>query len=56
MISPADLVQIPLDDWVNSFVRDFLVPNFRPFFRAMQTPVTAVLGWLDAFFHFLRLW
>ena len=28
MISPADLVQIPLDDWVNSFVRDFLVPNF----------------------------
>ncbi|MBY8915029.1 proline/glycine betaine ABC transporter permease [Nitratireductor rhodophyticola] len=55
MISPADLVQIPLDDWVNSFVRDFLVPNFRPFFRAMQTPVTAVLGWLDAFFHWLPM-
>ena len=55
MISPGDLIQIPLDDWVNSFVRDFLVPNFRPFFRALQTPVTAVLGWIDAFFHWLPM-
>ncbi len=55
MFSPADLIQIPLDDWVNSLVRDFLVPNFRPFFRALQAPVTSVLGWIDAFFHWLPM-
>lgn len=55
MFSPADLIQIPLDDWVNSLVRDFLVPNFRPFFRALQAPITAVLGWIDAFFHWLPM-
>lgn len=55
MISPADFVQIPLDDWVNSFVRDFLVPNFRPAFRAMQVPITEVLGRIDSFFHWLPM-
>ncbi|GGE76338.1 proline/glycine betaine ABC transporter permease [Stappia taiwanensis] len=55
MISPADFVQIPLDDWVNSFVRDFLVPNFRPAFRAMQVPITKVLEQIDTFFHWLPM-
>ncbi|MCA1297417.1 ABC transporter permease [Stappia indica] len=55
MISPADFVQIPLDDWVNSFVRDFLVPNFRPAFRAMQVPITEVLARIDSFFHWLPM-
>lgn len=49
-MSPADLYIIPFDDWVNFLVRDWLVPNFRPFFRALQVPVTLVLNWLDDFF------
>lgn len=47
MISPADFVSLPFDDWVNSFVRDWLVPNFRPFFRTMQWPVAQVLNGLS---------
>lgn len=48
MVSPADILTIPLDDWVNSFVRDWLVPNFRPFFRSMQWPITQVLNGFNA--------
>jgi len=48
MLSPGDILTIPFDDWVNFFVRDWLVPNFRPFFRALQWPITQVLNWLDA--------
>ncbi|MYZ49507.1 ABC transporter permease [Propylenella binzhouense] len=55
MISPSDIAAIPLDDWINVVVREWLVPNFRPFFRAMQLPVSAVLGWLDAFFNFVPM-
>ena len=47
MVSPADLITLPLDEWVNSFVRDWLVPNFRPFFRSLQWPITQVLNALD---------
>ncbi|MCO6391522.1 ABC transporter permease subunit [Aliihoeflea aestuarii] len=47
MFSPADILTIPLADWVNSFVREFLVPNFRPFFRSLQWPITQVLNGLD---------
>ena len=49
MLSPADLVTIPFDDWMNGFVRGWLVPNFRPFFRAAQVPISTVLNMLDAF-------
>ena len=49
MLSPADLVTIPFDDWMNSFVRGWLVPNFRPFFRAAQVPISSVLNTLNAF-------
>ncbi|UUP17885.1 ABC transporter permease [Nitratireductor thuwali] len=55
MISPSDILLIPLDDWINTIVRDFLVPNFRPFFRALQVPVTAVLNALEAFFQFVPM-
>lgn len=48
MISPADLVSLPFADWVNSFVKDWLVPNFRPFFRSIQWPVVQTLGGLQS--------
>ena len=47
MLSPSDFLSLPFSDWVNSLVRDWLVPNFRPFFRAMQWPVTQVLNGLS---------
>jgi glycine betaine/proline transport system permease protein len=47
MVSPSDFLTIPLDDWVNFFVKDWLVPNFRPAFRVMQWPITQVLNMLD---------
>ena len=55
MISPSDFLTIPFDDVVNSFVRGFLVPNFRPFFRAMQVPVNEVLQALDGFFAWMPM-
>lgn len=55
MFSPSDFLHIPLDDWVNVFVRDWLVPNFRPFFRALQVPITSVLDGLDSFFAFMPM-
>ncbi|MDO5369594.1 proline/glycine betaine ABC transporter permease [Paracoccus sp. (in: a-proteobacteria)] len=50
MLSPADIVTLPFDDWVNAFVRGWLVPNFRPLFRAAQVPITSVLNSLEALF------
>jgi glycine betaine/proline transport system permease protein len=47
MPSPSDFLSLPFSDWVNSLVRDWLVPNFRPFFRSMQWPVTQVLNGLS---------
>ena len=55
MISPADILTLPFDDWVNSFVRGWLVPNFRPTFRAAQVPISTVLSWLDTFFRFVPM-
>lgn len=48
MPSPGDLLTIPFSDWINFLVRDWLVPNFRPFFRSLQWPITQVLNSLDA--------
>ncbi|HSH43329.1 MAG TPA: proline/glycine betaine ABC transporter permease [Arenicellales bacterium] len=45
---PHDWFNIPLDDWVESFVKDWLVPNFRPFFQAIKWPVDQTLNWLEA--------
>ena len=49
-MSPSDFVVLPFDAWVNDFVRGWLVPNFRPFFRAIQVPINGVLNGLDGFF------
>ncbi|OWJ80183.1 ABC transporter permease [Haematobacter genomosp. 1] len=48
-MSPADIATLPFDEWVNGFVRGWLVPNFRTFFRAAQTPITSVLNGLNGF-------
>ena len=55
MFSPADIATLPFDDWVNGFVRGWLVPNFRPAFRAAQVPISAVLAWTEAFFLFVPM-
>lgn len=52
---PSDILVIPFDEWINLFVRGWLVPNFRPFFRAVQVPITQVLNGLDAFFAFVPM-
>tara|TARA_B100000378_G_scaffold56765_1_gene41915 strand:+ start:490 stop:1401 length:912 start_codon:yes stop_codon:yes gene_type:complete len=49
LLDPSQYFTIPFDTWVNDFVRGFLVPNFRPFFRALQVPVNQVLMALDTF-------
>lgn len=54
-MSPSDLFTIPFDEWINTFVRGWLVPNFRPFFRAVQVPITEVLNGLDAFLAFVPM-
>ncbi|MET3927987.1 proline/glycine betaine ABC transporter permease [Devosia sp. 2618] len=54
-MSPSDFLIIPFDDWVNLLVKDWLIPNFRPFFRAMQVPITLVLSGLDRFFNFVPM-
>ncbi len=43
----VDIV-IPLDTWIEAFVKDWLVPNFRGAFQAIQWPVTQVLEAFDA--------
>ncbi|MDZ7841824.1 MAG: proline/glycine betaine ABC transporter permease [Gammaproteobacteria bacterium] len=44
---PRDWIEIPLDDWVEAFVKEWLVPNFRPFFQAVKWPVDQTLNWLE---------
>lgn len=46
-IRPSNIGTIPMDDWVEWVVKDWLVPNFRPVFRAAQWPVDQVLNGLD---------
>jgi glycine betaine/proline transport system permease protein len=50
-VSPSDYLIIPFDDWVNFLVKDLLVPNFRPFFRLLQQPITWMLNGLDDLFN-----
>lgn len=47
-LRPSTYYELPLEDWVEYFVKDLLVPNFRPAFRAAQWPVDQVLQGLDA--------
>jgi len=44
---PREWINIPFDDWVEAFVKDWLVPNFRPFFQAIKWPVDQTLNWLE---------
>jgi glycine betaine/proline transport system permease protein len=44
---PSDWFTIPLDDWVEAFVKGWLVPNFRPMFQAVKWPVEHTLNWLE---------
>ena len=47
MPSISDYYTLPLDDWIEAFVKGWLVPTFRPFFRAVQWPVDQVLSGVD---------
>lgn len=49
MIEPSQFYEMPLSDWVGTFITDWLVPNFRPFFQAIQYPVHQLLVTLQAF-------
>lgn len=51
MTRPSDFFTIPVDDWVELVVKDWLVPALRPIFRAVQWPVDQVLNWLDGFLN-----
>lgn len=48
MWQPSDSFEIPLDAWVETAIKGWLVPNFREVFQAVQTPITLVLEGLDA--------
>jgi len=47
-LSPSYYAKLPMDDWVEWVVKDWLVPNFRPAFRAIQWPVDQVLIGLNS--------
>jgi glycine betaine/proline transport system permease protein len=44
----SDFYVLPLDKWIEFFVKDWLVPNFRPAFRAIEWPVDQLLIGLQA--------
>ncbi len=48
-MKPSDWMTIPLDVWVEDFIKGWLVPNFRGFFQALQWPVARVMDNLEAF-------
>ncbi|MDN3521660.1 ABC transporter permease [Halomonas ramblicola] len=49
----SDFYTLPLDDWIEVVVKEWLVPNFRPVFRAVQWPIDQVLGGLEEFLLWL---
>ncbi len=49
MMNISDYYVLPLDRWIQDFVMDWLVPNFRPFFRALEWPVQQLLNGLSNF-------
>jgi len=46
ILDPFSLVQIPLAEWANDFIR-WLTSNFRDFFRAMKVPVKNLLDFVE---------
>ena len=55
MTRPSDFFTLPVEHWVDVFVKGFLVPNFRHFFRATEVPVMTVLQNLDSFLNWLPM-
>jgi len=53
MAKISDYYTLPLDDWIETAVKDWLVPNFRDVFQALQWPVSKVLNNLEAFLLWL---
>jgi glycine betaine/proline transport system permease protein len=47
LLRPSTYGTLPLDQWIQSGVRDFLIPALRPAFRAMQWPIATVLDGLQ---------
>jgi len=48
MAKLSDIYRLPLDDWIEVFVKDWLVPNFRPVFDIIKWPVDQVLTGSEA--------
>ena len=44
---------LPLEDWIEWFVKDWLVPNFRDVFQIIQWPVSQVLETFDSFLQWI---
>ncbi|UYG06709.1 ABC transporter permease [Halomonas sp. M4R1S46] len=51
--SISDFYTLPLDDWIEVAVKEWLVPNFRPVFQALQWPIDQVLSGLEGFLLWL---
>ena len=47
-IQPSEYGVVPLDNWVEWFVKDWLVPNFRGVFQVIEWPVDQVLNGLES--------
>ncbi|MEO4000122.1 proline/glycine betaine ABC transporter permease [Mesorhizobium sp. CAU 1732] len=52
---PSDLFEIPFGGWVDSAVKDWLVPNFRPVFQTIRVPVAWVLDSLNTFLNMIPM-
>jgi len=48
VLRPSTYGTLPLDDWIQSGVRDWMIPALRPTFRAMQWPIATVLDALQS--------
>lgn len=46
-LRPSEYGELPLEEWIEWFVRDLLVANFRPFFQAVKQPVEFSLELVD---------
>jgi glycine betaine/proline transport system permease protein len=47
----SDYYTLPLDNWIQDFVANWLVPNFRPFFRTIEWPIQELLAALNWLLH-----
>ncbi|MET3791949.1 ABC transporter permease [Aquamicrobium terrae] len=45
---PSRYGELPLDDWIQMVVKDWLVPMLRPFFRLVQMPIQMLMDNLQA--------